>query len=205
MGWDYGLTPAGIFIHPRTTPGGIVLEVFDELVSERAGISRFTDLVKMHSAIHYPECSFTHYGDPAGVEAAQTDERTCYQVQSDMGINVIPGIQSPEARHEAVRYWLTRQVDGAPAFRLSPRCKVLRRGFNGGYKWRRMQLSSQGGDDARYADKPDKNSYSHPHDALQYPLTRLIEGIKTSQEMEKHRQERREVETMRRSAEAWRG
>jgi hypothetical protein len=33
----------------------------------------------------------------------------------------------------------------------------------GGYCYKRLQVSGE-----RYRDVPDKNSYSHPHDALQY-------------------------------------
>ncbi len=47
---------------------------------------------------------------------------------------------------------------------LDPRCGVLRKGFNGGYKYRRVQVSG----DERFTDEPNKNRYSHPHDALQY-------------------------------------
>ena len=35
------------------------------------------------------------------------------------------------------------------------------KGFQGGYCYRRMQVSGE-----RYDDKPDKNMYSHIHDAL---------------------------------------
>jgi hypothetical protein len=55
---------------------------------------------------------------------------------------------------------------------LSPRCKVLRKGFAGGYHYRRVKVSG----DERYHDAPDKNSFSHPHDALQYALSGAGEG-----------------------------
>ena len=41
---------------------------------------------------------------------------------------------------------------------------MLRRGFNGRYHWRRIQLAGT----ERYKDIPEKNDYSHLHDALQY-------------------------------------
>lgn len=55
-------------------------------------------------------------------------------------------------------------IDGQPGFLLSRSCKTLRKGFCGGYKYERIQVSG----DERYRDKPCKNRYSHPHDALQY-------------------------------------
>jgi simple sugar transport system ATP-binding protein len=47
---------------------------------------------------------------------------------------------------------------------VADRCTVLRKGFNGGYKYRRIQVTG----DERYTDEPVKNGYSHPHDGLQY-------------------------------------
>ena len=67
-------------------------------------------------------------------------------------------------RLEAVRQPLSEMIDGEPAFLLSPTCKMLRRGFNSGYRYRRMKIAIA----ERYDDKPEKNEYSHVHDALQY-------------------------------------
>jgi hypothetical protein len=46
---------------------------------------------------------------------------------------------------------------------------MLRAGFLGRYELRRLQVP---GED-RYTDEPNKNKYSHPHDALQYIALRL--------------------------------
>ena len=48
---------------------------------------------------------------------------------------------------------------------------MLRKGFQGRYAYRRMQI---GGVEERFHDVPDKNEYSHPHDALQYVTARLF-------------------------------
>ena len=71
----------------------------------------------------------------------------------------------PGTRWSAVRGPLIGTIDGTqPEFLLSPRCKILRRGFNSGYRFRKIQIAGEN----RYEDKADKNEYSHPHDALQY-------------------------------------
>ena len=44
---------------------------------------------------------------------------------------------------------------------------MLRKGFAGGYHFRRVKVAG----DERFHDVPDKNAYSHPHDALQYALS----------------------------------
>jgi len=48
----------------------------------------------------------------------------------------------------------------------------LRQGFRSGYQYRKMQVSG----DARFEDKPLKNKFSHPHDALQYMALGAGEG-----------------------------
>jgi hypothetical protein len=67
-------------------------------------------------------------------------------------------------RREAVAKYLTRLVDGKPALVVDPSCDMIRRGFNGRYQYRRLQVVGE----ERYKDVPDKNDYSHLHDALQY-------------------------------------
>jgi hypothetical protein len=104
-------------------------------------------------------------GDPAGVRRSETDEVTAYMILGDCGINAKPArTNSFLARFNAVDSILMKLVGGKAAFQLDKRCKVLHKGFLGEYKFRRLKVT---GDD-RYVDSPDKNEYSHPHDALQY-------------------------------------
>lgn len=164
LGWDYGLTPACAFM--ELTERG-TLEIFDEMVATRMGISQFTEQVNLRLAGAYPRCTVVaEYGDPAGGAAAQTDERSCYQIQRELGRNVSPGALTLVDRLEGVRWFLLRLVDGQPALRLSPRCRMLRAGFAGRYRYRRLQVVG----DERYQDVPDKNEYSHPHDALNHAV-----------------------------------
>lgn len=172
LGWDYGLTPACAFM--QLTERG-VLEVFDEMTSERMGIAGFTEQVNLRLAAHYPDCTVNlEYGDPAGAAAAQTDERSCYDIQRKLGRNPQPGAMNLTERLEGVRFFLTRVVDGTAGLRLSPRCRRLRKGFAGGYRYRRLQVNY----DERYQDVPDKNQYSHPHDALNHAVGMLAKSAR---------------------------
>lgn len=172
--WDFGLTPACVFI--QVSPRGQV-QVFDELVtsdpdstdSQIMGIDRFSDLALQHCAREYPGFRYVDVGDPAGMQKAQTDERSCFDIMRAKGINIQPGKQAPQLRLESVRKALTNAPDGQPGFLLGPKCKVLRKGFMSGYHYRRLKVAGE-----RYADKPEKNGYSHPHDALQYGLSHQI-------------------------------
>ena len=159
-GFDFGLQPSCAFT--QLSPNGQLL-VIDELVSDNMGIDQFSDEVLAFSSQHYPDFEFQDIGDPAGAQRAQTDAKTCFQILHSKGIMVEPGMQSVQIRLESVRRPLTRLVMGKPGFQMSPRCKVLRKGFMGGYQYRRLQMAAE-----RYTNVPDKNHYSHIHDALQY-------------------------------------
>lgn len=68
-------------------------------------------------------------------------------------------------RIEAVRGALGDR-GGQPGFQINRRCTVTRRGFNSGYRLKRVQVAGS----ERFHEEPEKNECSHPHDALQYVL-----------------------------------
>ena len=161
-GWDFGLTPAVTFsqMHPTGR-----WQVLDEFVGSNIAVDRFSDDVVGYCNQMYPGYDFQDFGDPAGDSRSQVDERTCFQILRTKGIMIEPGDQQPGIRIECVRRPLGRK-DG---FLLHPRCKMLRKGFKGGYYYRKMQNKS-----GTISERPEKNEYSHPHDALQYDATRLF-------------------------------
>lgn len=173
LGWDFGLTPACI-IGQITSRGQMV--ILDELVAENKGIRQFArEDVKPFLTNKYGAYRFLSFGDPAGSQRAQTDERTCLQELLSVGIATEEAhTNSFIARREAVAFFLTSNSGGDPAFLLSPNCTTLRRGFNGGYRYERMRVS---GIEARYRDTPTKDKYSHPHDALQYLALSVRENM----------------------------
>ena len=171
-GWDFGLTPACVLTHLTASGRWII---FDELVADNVGIERFSERVLQRMGELYPGATCEDIGDPAGEQRAQTDEKTCFQILQAKGILIGAGAQDLAMRLESVRKPLGTLADGKPSFALHPRCETLRRGFLGRYRYARMQTSAE-----RYTDRPEKNAYSHPHDALQYVATRLFgQGLRT--------------------------
>jgi hypothetical protein len=169
VGLDFGLTPAAVFAQLTRSRWHIL----HELVAQDMGIVRFTELLRTEMATRFPGASFTVYGDPAGDYRAQTDERTPFQILRSGGIKAYPTNSNDVAlRIEAVASALNRLVDGQPGFMVDARCVTLLRGFQGGYAYRRLQVSGS----ERHEDKPDKNRFSHVHDALQYALLGAGEG-----------------------------
>jgi len=171
-GWDFGLTPSCVFTQLTTSGRWLVRS---ELTSDQMGADRFSDEVIVFSNQKFPGFQFTDYGDPAGSQKSQTDEKTCFQILQAKGINISSGEQTPTIRIESVKKQLGLLREGKSAFMLHPDCKMLRKGFQGGYQFRRLQTSKE-----RYVDKPDKNQYSHVHDALQYVGTRLFANNMTA-------------------------
>ncbi len=164
VGLDFGLTPCAVF-GQKTSLGQ--WQILDEIVTTDMGIPRFAQLVKSHLDTYFPGVDFLCSGDPAG-SARGHDERTAFEIMRSKGVLVrpAPGGNRFQPRRNAVLQPLERMVDGKPGLQLSRKCEILRRGFNGGYRFKRLYVSG----DARYSDEPDKNQYSHPHDALQYLL-----------------------------------
>lgn len=171
LGWDFGLTPSCIVC--QVTPMG-QLRILDEYIAEDMGIRQFaTDVVKPALLNKYPG-NYVQFseGDPAGMNRSQTDERTCFQELLEAGIATEPANTNDFIpRREAVAYFLTRSIQGQPGMLISPTCRTLIRGFNGGYRYERLKVAGE-----RYRDRPVKDKYSHPHDALQYACLRVRVG-----------------------------
>ena len=121
------------------------------------GVMRFSELLRGEIRKLYRNFEVMIYGDPAGDFRSQTDERTPFQIMRTYGLKAIPAPSNdPALRIEAVDAALCRLLDGKAGFQLDPKCINLKKGFNGGYHYRRLQTSGN-----RYDEKPMKNRYSH--------------------------------------------
>ena len=169
IGLDFGLTPSAVF--GQKLPDGRWL-ILHELVCFDIGTVKFSELLKHEIIKHCADKDLKIFGDPAGDFRAQTDETTPFQILRQQGIQAFPAPSNDVGlRIESVETALNRMVDGKPGFLLNRSCKSLRKGFLGGYHYRRIQTSGE-----RYEDKPNKNKFSHVHDALQYLMLGAGEG-----------------------------
>ena len=188
IGLDAGLTPACVLA--QLSKRG-QLRVIDELSVKDMGMYQFArDIIKPYLATEYPGFKINEvaWGDPAktrGEAAEQSaigmlndmyieesdDEDGVVQMPLDMPFTTIPapGGNVLDVRLDAVNSYLTRLIDGAPAFLLHPKCSGLRKGFLGRYRFERVQVS---GDD-RYKELPKKN---HPYSDLQDGLQNICKG-----------------------------
>lgn len=167
LGADFGLTPAAVIAQKLANGRWLII---DEVVTDNCGIQRFAELLTSYIATNYPDFTVdVGFGDPAGNVRGSNDEKTAFEI---MNANTpwkwrpAPGDNSLTMRLEVVISALNRLVDGFPGLSLSPKCSTLRKGFAGGYHYKLLRA----GDGSQTHETPNKNSFSHAHDALQYLL-----------------------------------
>lgn len=170
VGIDFGLTPAAVFGQKLVSGRW---QWLDELVAEDMGMVRFAELLATKCAEDFRGCELRVFGDPAGSQRSQVDERTPFDILRAASIDARPAPSNdPLLRREAVALPLSRLIDGKPSLMLSPACKVLIKGMAGGYCYKRVQIMGE----ERYRDEPDKNRFSHVCDAAQYLMIGAGEG-----------------------------
>lgn len=167
VGMDFGLTPAAVF-GQKVRGRWVILK---EIVTQDMGATRFAGLVK--EAMVQLGGTYSMWGDPTGDNRVGTDEDTVFSILRRAGLMVRgTTTNDPALRIEAVEAPLGRLIDKQPGMVIDPRCKNLIAGFEGGYHYKRMQVSGA----ERYEELPHKNRFSHVHDALQYMMLGGGEG-----------------------------
>jgi hypothetical protein len=171
LGFDQGVTGPAMVVAQYTYQGQ--LRVIDELVpNKRMGATAFAEQCKRFLQTRYSGCTVRIPAtvDPAGFaggDKEEGDHAWADTVSEKMDIPLIAAETNElQARHDGVRQLLQhnpgpREEQG---FLLSPRCKMIRKGFNSHYKYEMVGT----GKNAVPAAKPKKNAWSNPHDALQY-------------------------------------
>lgn len=131
------------------------------------GATRFGRTLRDFLDREFQGYRFKGWGDPAASYAARDDaeERSWLEIVGhESKVRFLPAPSNdPTVRLEAVRRDLVELIDGEPAYLCSPACTMLVKGFLSGYQYRRLH-----GGGGRFDERPDKNNYSHIHDAKQY-------------------------------------
>jgi hypothetical protein len=169
LGTDFGRTPCSVIC--QLSPSG-QLRVVDELCTSNCDASEYSKGVlrpKLMNEYRMHQIPIYNFGDPAGRDKGQTEDRSCIQIMREAGINTVaspvPG-NSFTIRQVSVANRLRTMIDGGPGIIISSKCKMIRAGFQGRYYYRKVTTADSS--DERVALEPEKNAFSHPHDALQY-------------------------------------
>lgn len=165
-GWDFGLYPACVFtqLFPHSR-----LMVLREAVGIDIDTERFAYEVNRLSSEWFPNATFVEFVDPSGKGRAGTDGRSYTNILSKRPLRakrIVRGAISIVARRTAVVDFLKDNVKGSPCLLVDPSCEYLLKGFNGGY----MYAFNNG----TLKVTPEKNIFSHIHDALQYVCSKVL-------------------------------
>ncbi len=160
VGMDLGLTPAAVI--GQSDPRGRAL-ILADAVSFDMGVQRFVRTV-LKPLIYekFSSAPIMVIVDPAGIQRAQTDERSAVDIIKAEGLKVMPAkTNNPSARLGAVDDYLMRHVDGDSAFVMDPCCTALKSAMMGGYRFHPKTGAIE------------KNKHSHVAEALQYLMLHI--------------------------------
>jgi hypothetical protein len=164
LGWDFGLEGNAVVFGQLSKLGQLV--VVDELCSTRLGLDEFAEtVVKPHIAMNYPKFQIRCVGDPSGAYGSTNTAESAFRILANRGFVLMPALSNdPMARIESVRVFLNRMTVGQPGFLIDPKASTLRKALSGRYCFERVQVSNK----EIYKDRPVKDEYSHPADAMGY-------------------------------------
>ncbi len=171
LGLDFGRTPACLFMQRQPAFNRWI--AFDEFLANDMSAVTFAPELKKYIDREYPDFKFKGWGDPSGENKGQGTDDTPFKIIRAAGIPCLPTpTNKPLVRRAALEQPMKEMcMDGKPRFILLPKCRMTRKGLQGGFCYRRIQTTSE-----RYTDEPDKNEYSHPCEALEYGLQGEGEG-----------------------------
>lgn len=160
VGIDFGRTPCAVF-KQRDIRGRVL--TLSEVTSENMGIETFIrEKLTPHVARKYPGFEMVCAPDPAGFMKQQLNELTLVDALKKAGYKCVkPPSNKPEYRISAVERLLSQQIEGQAMYLVDKSCTMLLKGFRHGYRYKKKR-------NGELEDKPDKNEYSHIHDANQY-------------------------------------
>lgn len=160
IGVDFGRTPAAVF-KQRDARGRVI--TLGELTAENMGIETFVRTrLNPYIANNLAGGTFLCAPDPAGFAKQQLNEMTLVDVLKKEGFKCVrPPTNNPELRIQAVERLLNQQLEGKAMYLIDKSCETLIKGFRYGYRYK---IKKNG----ELEDRPDKNEFSHVHDANQY-------------------------------------
>lgn len=178
VGLDFGRDPAAAFL--QEDRGKWIL--LSELIGDNESAERFAPRVKNHLFQNYPGLTAEFWGDPRGGDGTQATETTAFDVYQRLGMRVFNATEdnSPELRRSTVESVLERRN----GFGINPKCLVAKRGFAGGYHYRKIK-----GLAGMYSPRPVKNAYSHIIEAVENGLIGGGEGTSVIRVPEHHRKQ----------------
>lgn len=170
IGVDFGVSSAAA-IGQKLPDGQWV--ILDEFISDDAkGIKSFAEELSSYIALTYSGFNVGGaWGDPSGENKTLEGNAPLAIMKAGTEWDWKPAPTNDiDMRLESVRGALRRLVNGRPGLYVSPKAQTIRKGFTGGYHYKTKN------DGTQTLEIPNKNRFSHPHDAVQYMLLGGGEG-----------------------------
>lgn len=161
LGMDFGRTPCAVITQQDVKGRLLCLE---EVTSEDMGLHKFLHTLLIPRLNEkYADHRVFVMADPAGVAKGQYNEDSAFSVLKEAGLNALPApTNDPERRIRAVEKRLLQNAGDSADFLLdADKCPTLLEGFVRGYRYKKKK-------DGTLTPAPEKNEFSHIHDALQY-------------------------------------
>lgn len=177
LAFDQGIKGPAMLVSQYTPEGQVRL--LREFVPGRMGATMFGERSRffLNTEFQGLDLDEAHAVDPAGLQGSVTEDAHfswAETVQKAMGIVMIPAESNElDLRIDGVSQVLSTDIKaGTPSFIMDPRCLKLRKGFNSHYRYAKRQSGD-------FDNKPQKNEFADPHDALQYKIMRIfgLQGI----------------------------
>jgi len=168
LGLDQGLHPAVVVAQLIEND----MTIYKEYTASNMGAERFCEYVATQLRKDFPpwqsfKQDFILAIDPTAFNRRDVDERSYAVVWNEAGFDPQPGENFWEKRRTSVEDWLIKFRKGDPCFKvLQNECPILVEGFEGGYRYPDGAMDIE-----PKKARPVKDSYSQPHDALQYILS----------------------------------
>lgn len=161
-----GIHPAFVIIQEQN--GRWV--VLDELYGDGMGMEAFMEQALLPMlASRYGKCQLVVGCDPANAKDSYTGLSPSVHLENH-GIRVeLPRTNDPKTRINAVDSMLNKREGGLV---ICPRCRMLISAMQGGYRYKRLRVVGLASD--AFDPKPEKNTYSHIADALQYASLLIV-------------------------------
>ena len=169
--WDGGLYPACVFF--QITPKGHC-HILDTVQGMNTGMKQLIQHeIKPLIARRYSHITdWKDSGDPQVNEREQSDivaSKASDIINEELGTSFEKGVSDWTPRREAMKELLNRSVDGNPMLQVSKHDKIMHRVLNGGWHYHKDTSGRV------LRDKPVKDRWSHPGDALSHVIAKIFE------------------------------
>lgn len=177
--WDYGYHHPFCSIHQIDAKGRWL--VLKEVMGTDITIEKFGTYMKTACKEWYPDAEWVDYGDPAGDQKSDKNERTSVEILASMGVFVTSKPSTYRERKEIIERKLATLIDGIPALVVDEGCKLIIDGFLGGYHYRERK-PGQAFNPALFETPYQDGYYEHGLNTVEYFAVNMFTGAETTED-----------------------